>query len=382
MTGALERPSVADAVGGSAQALADRTAADVLAGLGHGPDQDSGIPCRVRELAYQVILETLAAADPDGRPGDGGDAPAAPPGLPPEVAREVCRAASARAWQALVDQADDLDSARLLRAAPSVFARAQLLQAAGVDPGPAAVTSDRRDARETVTRALLLGEPAGTPAARLGVRLAPSYAVVLMSPDPVPGRLRADQHDILTAEVGDRTLILLPILFPVQRIELSGFCEQLLDRAVTGTDDGNPRIAAALAQTHDRIPLAADEARTVDRITVALDFPSGVYQLADVPVEAALTRSPDLVSLLASRLTPLHGSGAALMHTLRVYQDHGLDRRRAAQALDIHPNSLDYRLRRIRELTGLSPTVPRDIQTLAAAITAWRLTHGSAQDTV
>jgi len=115
-------------------------------------------------------------------------------------------------------------------------------------------------------------------------------------------------------------------------------------------------------------------------VTRALGFPPGVYQLADVPIEAALMRSPDLADLLAQRLAPLSGSGASLMRTLRVYLDQGQDRRQTAQALNIHANTLDYRLRRIRELTGLSPTVPRDVQVLGAAITAWRVTYESVAD--
>jgi DNA-binding PucR family transcriptional regulator len=64
-----------------------------------------------------------------------------------------------------------------------------------------------------------------------------------------------------------------------------------------------------------------------------------------------------------------------MLETLQVYLQKGQDRRQAARALHVHPNTLDYRLRRIRELTGLSPTVPHDIQTLCAAITAWKLTY-------
>jgi DNA-binding PucR family transcriptional regulator len=112
------------------------------------------------------------------------------------------------------------------------------------------------------------------------------------------------------------------------------------------------------------------------RVVRLLEYPPDIYQIDDVPVEASLMRSPDLAAILAARLAPLMGSGAPLIETLRVYLESSQNRRDAAKALFIHPNTLDYRLRRIRELTGLSPTVPHDIQTLGAAIVAWRLVGG------
>jgi sugar diacid utilization regulator len=43
------------------------------------------------------------------------------------------------------------------------------------------------------------------------------------------------------------------------------------------------------------------------------------------------------------------------------------DRRQAAAALNIHPNALDYRLRRVHELTGLSLSTAHGLLVLGAA---------------
>src|SRR5262249_47293313 len=134
-----------------------------------------------------------------------------------------------------------------------------------------------------------------------------------------------------------------------------------------------PLAAVAPAQSRDHLRGALDEARTVMQVVRLLDYPRDIYQIDDVPVEASLMRSPDLAAILAARLAPLNGSGAPLIETLRVSLESSQDRRDAASTLYIHPNTLDYRLRRIRELTGLSPTVPRDIQMLGRAFTAGRL---------
>jgi sugar diacid utilization regulator len=59
------------------------------------------------------------------------------------------------------------------------------------------------------------------------------------------------------------------------------------------------------------------------------------------------------IALEASPLTD-NGSGA-LMETLRAYLDSDLDVAGTAEALFVHPNTVRYRLRRIRELTGFDP---------------------------
>uniref|UniRef100_UPI003F84E5CD helix-turn-helix domain-containing protein n=1 Tax=Actinosynnema sp. TaxID=1872144 RepID=UPI003F84E5CD len=60
--------------------------------------------------------------------------------------------------------------------------------------------------------------------------------------------------------------------------------------------------------------------------------------------------------------------------TLEVHLALDLDRRATAARLHLHPNTVDYRLRRIHRLTGLSPTRPQDCRSLAAALVARRFT--------
>ena len=47
-----------------------------------------------------------------------------------------------------------------------------------------------------------------------------------------------------------------------------------------------------------------------------------------------------------------------------------------ARALFVHPNTVRYRLRRVAELTGRSPTDPRDALVLRFALLAARLGIG------
>jgi DNA-binding PucR family transcriptional regulator len=48
----------------------------------------------------------------------------------------------------------------------------------------------------------------------------------------------------------------------------------------------------------------------------------------------------------------------------------GRDRRRTAERLHIHPNTLDHRLRRARRLTGLDLDVPDDLAVMLLALRA------------
>lgn len=61
-----------------------------------------------------------------------------------------------------------------------------------------------------------------------------------------------------------------------------------------------------------------------------------------------------------------------MLRTLETYLELGLDRRATAAALHIHPNTVDYRIRRIDRLTGLSPARPADLQHISAALVARR----------
>ncbi|MBO0679668.1 helix-turn-helix domain-containing protein [Mycolicibacterium sp. S2-37] len=58
-----------------------------------------------------------------------------------------------------------------------------------------------------------------------------------------------------------------------------------------------------------------------------------------------------------------------LLGTARVLLDHDLDRRAAAAALHLHPNTVQQRMRRLEDLTGLRLSRPRDLLQLTAALT-------------
>ena len=89
--------------------------------------------------------------------------------------------------------------------------------------------------------------------------------------------------------------------------------------------------------------------------------------------ELLLARSPRLAEVARRRaLGPLEEyarkRGSDLVDTLEAFLAADLDRRRAAAALHVHPNTLDYRLKRVEELTGLNLTRADDLTLTALAL--------------
>ncbi|MBA8795766.1 hypothetical protein FHX74_003407 [Friedmanniella endophytica] len=78
-------------------------------------------------------------------------------------------------------------------------------------------------------------------------------------------------------------------------------------------------------------------------------------------------------SLARDLYGPLAASGVDLIDTLVAFFDQGSSVEGAARTLFVHANTVRYRLRRVGELTGYSPTDARDAYALRLALTLGRL---------
>lgn len=77
--------------------------------------------------------------------------------------------------------------------------------------------------------------------------------------------------------------------------------------------------------------------------------------------------------LVTSVHQPLVEAGSGLLETLTAYLDTSGSIEATSRRLFIHPNTVRYRLRRIADVTGLSPSDARDAYTLRLALTLGRL---------
>jgi hypothetical protein len=70
--------------------------------------------------------------------------------------------------------------------------------------------------------------------------------------------------------------------------------------------------------------------------------------------------------------SPMCAAGAPLLDTLTTYLEQGSSLEATARLLFVHPNTVRYRLRRVAELTGLTPTDGRNAFTLRIALVLGR----------
>ena len=82
----------------------------------------------------------------------------------------------------------------------------------------------------------------------------------------------------------------------------------------------------------------------------------GMYRLEDLSLRVAVAAEDELGELLVGRyLRPLDKLGAksaAVLETVAAFIEHGLSVKATAEALDVHQNTVRYRLGRFEELTG------------------------------
>ena len=77
---------------------------------------------------------------------------------------------------------------------------------------------------------------------------------------------------------------------------------------------------------------------------------------------------------------PLLAAGGGLLETLVTFLDQGSSVEAASRSLFVHANTVRYRLRRIHEVSGYSPTDPRDAYALRLALTLGRLLPPAHRD--
>ncbi|MCB5166491.1 helix-turn-helix domain-containing protein [Streptomyces bambusae] len=251
--------------------------------------------------------------------------------------------------------------------------------------------SDEQVALQSLLSRLLEGGSPQAAADRAGIRLPPCYLVLSLAVGPhpdelVPGvdhgiaarrKLRRLRNELqrrtvgvpLSVLSGDGGLVLLPYetppaeFGPAGRDRLARLVEEL------GRTCGAEVLAAAAVAAPEGVAEAARLAAEVRAVAAASGRGPGAYLLDDVLLEYQLSRPSPAREGLAALLGPLD-TRPELIDTLRVFLACSLDRRRAAARLQVHPNTVDYRLRKATEFTGLDASRGADVLTLRAALAA------------
>ncbi|MFD3747784.1 PucR family transcriptional regulator [Nocardia sp. NPDC058633] len=246
------------------------------------------------------------------------------------------------------------------------------------------VVSEHHTAVHTLTSALLGGHSTSTMARECGITIAETYAVfalaipqhreeanpALDSKVVARRKLRRVQAE-LAKRCGDSALSLLSVdggtvLIPADTFDregLTALVAQLSQAAQVG-------ITAAMVETSTTgVPDAADQAHELLDMVQRLEVTSGLYRFDELALEYQLTRPGPGREFLGSLLDPLD-QYPELLETLQRHIANNLNRQRTARVLHVHTNTVDYRLKRIGQLTGFDPTQPSGLWYLRSALVA------------
>lgn len=215
----------------------------------------------------------------------------------------------------------------------------------------------------------------------LGVRLYENYVVVLVRhsvADPATVRwvleaarihLRPSSGALLVGARGDEVVALYPVSEAAQLHIVKGEAGSLagavgprgLSVGMSGWQPGFAGIAIAYAEAKEALQIAAGNGITGRAVT-----------LDEVLIDHIARFTPHVSRILDETLQPLVrydlAHPTALVPTLRAYVDAGFNLTRSAEVLHVHPNTVMYRLRRVKDLSGRDPHDPDDLLILSLAL--------------
>jgi sugar diacid utilization regulator len=255
--------------------------------------------------------------------------------------------------------------------------------------------ADRGLLRRDLLDALLTGKGDGDETLRLArmlhLRLSASYVVVVLRGDgvalpagreqPLAARITLDRiveetrrqmrpsagSPLIGMRNGD-LIVLFPTARPADLDTVRQSCAALsaalgadVSVGMSGWHEGRATVAIALVEAMDAVKIAASTG--IHGRAVGLD---------EVLVDSMLDSSVSARRILQETLQPLvnydASRKAALINTLRAYVSAHLNITKSAATLFVNPNTVVYRLRRIKEVCGRDPHDPDDLLVLSLAL--------------
>ncbi|MBF6467361.1 helix-turn-helix domain-containing protein [Nocardia beijingensis] len=257
-----------------------------------------------------------------------------------------------------------------------------------------AAVSEHHTAVHTLTSALLGGYTTATTAREYGIGIAEQYSVLAVDVPKHPDelhpmldgkvvarrKLRRLQAELAT-RCGENALALLSVDGGTILIPTATLSDECLDELLAELSAAArvPVTAVVVTASATAVPGAADRAHELLDMVRRLQCAPALYRFADMALEYQLTRPGPGRESLGALLDPLDDH-PELFQTLRSYISNNLNRQRTARSLQIHTNTVDYRLRRIGQVTGLDPTTTTGVWQLRSALVARTFTRRSRSD--
>ncbi|AHH16454.1 putative transcriptional regulator [Nocardia nova SH22a] len=235
-----------------------------------------------------------------------------------------------------------------------------------------------------LTSALLTGHPTAVAARASGITVAAAYHVVAVS-FPVcrdrrePGMdvgvairrtLRSAQSTLASRFAGQALsslhrgggTILVPTTVATERD-----IETLVGALTAAT--GVAVAATAVRAAPPDIPACSEHAHELLDTVERLGHGPGLHRLGALALEYQLTRPGPGLRMLSVLLDPLEAH-PELAETLVRHLGNDLNRRRTAHDLNVHVNTVDYRIKRVARLIGMDPTSASGLMYVRAALVA------------
>ncbi|WP_405660427.1 helix-turn-helix domain-containing protein [Streptomyces sp. NBC_01166] len=287
-------------------------------------------------------------------------------------------------WQALRDEATDGEEGALIELVDFLLRGHEAVIGAVAETyldEQAALFAERREHHRSLVRRLLDGSlPPARALEELGLE-GPCLVVHLHMPrgqvtaaSAVTDRRQVRRvQTVVDRALGTEAVSLLGVdgghvITPRRADDTDGVraCEELAARLRQICGD-HVRLAGVTAATPQDVPAAARTATDIVRVARACGRPAGVHRMDEVLLEYHLSRHDESSDRIAALLDPV-GDRPELIETLRAHLEHRHDRRGTARHLGLHPNTVDNRLARIAELTGLDIASPRGNALALAAL--------------
>lgn len=310
-------------------------------------------------------------------------------GIPLETILEVLHEGFRLGWLHLVSNAGEGDVESMARSGElliSMLARVAVSATEAYISELKVVASEHHTASHTLVTALLAGRTSPAMVRQFGVEIATEYTVIALhlprhadEDDPaidsaVPARRKLRRVRAELATICGRTGLSLlspeggTVLLPGANSE--AWVDELIGKLEAAAEV--PVTAAVVQAETAEVPGAAERANELLDLAQRVRGVPKVYRMADLVFEYQMMRPGPGREHLIGLLDPLEKTPDLIM-TLDVHVRNDLNRQRTARQLHVHTNTVDYRLKRIAEITGMDPSRPSGLRPLQAALVARRL---------
>lgn len=295
-------------------------------------------------------------------------------------------------WRVLAEQVPEGRETEVVAFTPYVYRYLQAMLGAVTETyveEQRAIEHHEGSASHDLVRRLLEGAPAVVLAQRLDVVLADSYLVVALyladhDDERASGvdtkvaaqrKVRRVQSAVSRLPGHFASLSLISpcggvVLLPGIGARLPGRAESERTLRILADVAGTAVTAVTVpACTLADLSEAAVQARALLELARTLGRPAGLYTLDDLVLEHQLSLPGPARRRLADLLRPLV-QHPDLLPTARAWLHNERARRETAEELHVHPNTLDKRLERITQLTGIQVATTRGVALLRAGLIA------------